>query len=201
MSDPQLAHPPEREPDEREPDEREPDGREPNGREPNGREPQAAMAARGDTAERSDIAAELRALLAHSAALPAFRDDVAAFLAYRDAPRVTLGRMAPRVKVARVLAQLLAAWPALRVARVHVDGESGCAHFRGTLSLECADGATHRVAFRWDCRWRAEREGWRDASGAPDQGLAAATFGWRCFAEWTPLPADAPPDGTAAGNA
>lgn len=139
-----------------------------------------------------DTLAELRALLARSAATLEFRADVEAFIAHRPAARVTMGRTAPRVKIARVLAQFLAAAPALRVARVRVDGESGCADFRGTLAAECADGATHRFAFRWDCRWRAEHEGWRDALGAPDQGRAAAAFGWRCFAEWASLPAEAP---------
>lgn len=147
---------------------------------------------------RVDTLADLRALLAASAALPEFRHDAEAYALHRPAERVHVPRFAPRVKVARVLAQLVAAAPMLRVARVRVDGVSGCADFRGTVVVEDADGRVHRFAFRWDCGWRARQEGWVAPSGAPDQSRAAAAFGWRCFAEWHALDdgAAAAPDGT-----
>jgi len=133
---------------------------------------------------RVDILADLRALLAASVALPEYCDDVAAYALHRSVERVQVPGFAPRVKVARVLAQLAAAAPMLRVARVRVDGVSGCADFCGTVTVEDADGHLHRFAFRWDCGWRARQEGWTAPSGAPDQSRAATTFGWQCFAEW-----------------
>ncbi len=139
-----------------------------------------------------DLLADLRALLSASAALPEYRADAEAYARHRPAPRVTVAGFAPRVKVARVLAQLAAAAPALRVARVWVEGASGCADFTGVVAAEDADRAVHRFAFSWDCRWRAAAEGWASPSGAPDQARAAAAFGWRCFAEWRALDGPAP---------
>jgi hypothetical protein len=150
----------------------------------------------------ADPHADLLALLAASAALPEFRRDADAYARHRPAERVVVTGFAPRVKVARVLAQLAAAEPALRVARVRVEGASGCAEFVGVVEAEDADGGVHRFAFRWDCRWRATVEGWVSPAGAPDQARAAAAFGWRCFAEWRAVGgADAAGDaarGTAA---
>ncbi len=154
---------------------------------------------------RADTLADLRALLAASAALPEFRADADAYARHAPSARVVVAGFAPRVKVTRVLAQLLAAAPALRVARVRVEGASGCADFRGTVAAEDADGAVHGFAFRWDCRWRAAAEGWVSPSGVPDQSRAAARFGWRCFAEWRALdgaaPGGAAPDAPAAAPA
>ena len=135
----------------------------------------------------ADLLADLRALLAASAALPEYRADAEAYALHRLAERVTVEGFAPRVKVVRVLTQLAAAEPALAVARVWIDGTSGCADFRGTVVVEDAVGHTHRFAFCWDCRWRAVVERWASPSGAPDQARAASTFGWRCFAEWRAL--------------
>jgi hypothetical protein len=137
----------------------------------------------------ADLFADLRALLAASAALPEYRADAEAYAMHRASDRVTVVGFAPRVKVARVLVQLASAAPGLRVARVTIEGASGCGDFRGTLSAEDADGRAHRFAFHWDCRWRAEVAGWVSPSGAPDQRRAAAVFGWRCFAEWRSLEA------------
>jgi hypothetical protein len=50
-----------------------------------------------------------------------------------------------------------------------------------------AEGRAHRFAFVWDCRWRADEQGWIAPSGTPDQARAARVFGWRCFAEWRAL--------------
>ena len=38
--------------------------------------------------------------------------------------------------------------------------------------------------FVWDCRWRAEREGYVDYFGFPDQARAAREFDWQCFQVW-----------------
>ena len=147
----------------------------------------------------ADLLPDLRALLASSAALPEFRTDAEAYALHRASERVAVAGYAPRLKVARVLAQLAHAAPALRVARVRVAGVSGCADFRGTVVAEDADGRAHRFAFAWDCRWRAVEAGWTAPSGAPDQSRAASAFGWRCFAEWRALGDGAPaPDGRAA---
>jgi hypothetical protein len=147
----------------------------------------------------ADLLADLRALLDVSAAAPEFRDAVDAYAHVRPAERVVVAGFAPRVKVLRVLAQLLAAEPRLAVARVSVEGASGCSDFRGTLVAEDVGGAAHRYAFRWDCRWRAVQSGWVSPSGTPDQSRAAAAFGWRCFAEWRALGvAPAAPAGPAA---
>ena len=128
---------------------------------------------------------ELDALLAASRAEPAFRDDVVAFAEGRAATRVELHRPAPRIKVLRLLAQLLHAEPRLPIARVVVDGWAGCADFRGALAVHSADGV-RSWRFRWDCRWGAEQEGWFTAWGTPDQARAADELGWRCFARWEP---------------
>ena len=122
-------------------------------------------------------------LLGASRADDAFKADVVAYHHHRAAARIVVERHAPRVKVLRVIAQLLAVEPALRVERVRVDGTSGCCDFRGTLVVECADGPC-RFDFVWDCRWRAVEEGWVDRWGGADQTRAAREFGWQCFATW-----------------
>ena len=133
---------------------------------------------------------EIAALLEASRADEDFKRDLLAFGIGRPAARVVLLRPAPRLKVLRLLTQLLHAEPTLCVGRVAVEGVSGCSDFRGTLTVHCAEGP--RVwRFRWDCRWRAEEEGWHDGWGLPDQSRAAREFGWRCFQHWEPVaPAD-----------
>ena len=133
---------------------------------------------------------EIAALIDASRAEEEFKRDVLAFAVGRPAARVVLLRPAPRLKVLRVLTHLLHAEPGLCVGRVAVEGVSGCSDFRGTLTVGCADGP--RVwRFRWDCRWRAEEEGWHDGWGLPDQSRAAREFGWRCFQRWELVDADA----------
>jgi hypothetical protein len=132
---------------------------------------------------------DLLHLLDRSAATEAFKADVRAFLAHQPAPRVATARLAPRVKVARVLTQLLDSEPGLAVDRVRVDGVSGCSDFRGTLTVE-AEGATRTFVFAWCCQWRADREGWRDAFGFSDQIRAAREFDWRCFERWREVSAE-----------
>jgi hypothetical protein len=126
---------------------------------------------------------ELPALLDRSRATDAFKSDVLDFLAHRPARRVATVRPAPRVKVVRVLAQLLDAEPELRIDRVRVDAISGCSDFRGTVLVE-AEGETQLFEFVWCCHWRATEAGWHDAFGLPDQIRAAREFDWRCFEQW-----------------
>ena len=126
---------------------------------------------------------DLLSLLDRSLAAEAFKADVRALLAHQPAPRIATARLAPRVKVARVVAQLLDAEPALPIERVRVDAVSGCSDFRGTVVVETAIGA-RTFEFVWCCQWRADQEGWRDAFGFSDQIRAAREYDWRCFERW-----------------
>ena len=122
-------------------------------------------------------------LIAASRASDDFKGDIARFADGLAADRIRTLRHAPRIKVLRLLAQLLHAEPLLEVERVLIDAWSGCSDFRGTIAVTTPDTVT-TFRFRWDCSWRAEQEGWYDAFQLPDQIRAAHEFGWRCFAEW-----------------
>jgi hypothetical protein len=124
-------------------------------------------------------------ILCNSQATDSFKLDVAAFCAGRVAPRVAVDGFAPRVKVERVLMQLLSTEPSLPITRVVVRGRSGCSDFVGEVKVETVS-ETHVFDFVWDCRWRAQEEGWTDCFGLPDQMRAAQEFGWQCFQAWTP---------------
>lgn len=91
--------------------------------------------------------------------------------------------MVPRVKVRRLLAHLLHSEPALEIEKIVVRGSSGCSDFVGSVDVHTTSGR-HAYDFVWDCRWRAEREGWIDPFGFPDQTRAAMEFDWRCFQRW-----------------
>src|SRR5690606_18610580 len=98
--------------------------------------------------------------LRQSRATGAFKDAVAAFL--RDGAandRVAFDGYAPPVKVERTLAKLLEAFPEMELERVVIQGASGCEYFRGKLSAFGPEGE-RRIRFHWDCKWRAEQEGW-----------------------------------------
>ena len=131
-----------------------------------------------------------REILDRSFASDAFKADLRAYAMRQDAPSIVTARNLPRVKVLRLLTQLLASHPEFRVERVLVDAHSGCSDFFGTVVAEGA-GDARMFEFTWDCRWRAEQEGWLDAFGFPDQIRAAEEFGWRCFAQWAERPAGA----------
>lgn len=129
-------------------------------------------------------------ILTRSCATERFKNDVIAFASRADAPSITLVRNVPRIKVIRLINQLLHAHPEWVVDRLRVDGRSGCSDFVGTAIVE-GGGQSRVIRFAWDCRWRAEQEGWVDAFGFPDQIRAADEFGWNCFQRWYP-DADAP---------
>ena len=122
-------------------------------------------------------------LIAASRASHQFKAEMARFAQGMPADRIRLVRHAPRIKVLRLLTQLVIEEPELAVERVLIDGWSGCSDFRGTITVEL-ENSSRTFRFRWDCSWRAEQEGWFDAFQLPDQIRAAQEFGWRCFQEW-----------------
>jgi hypothetical protein len=126
-------------------------------------------------------------ILGKSRATQRFKLDVTAFCSGRAAPRVTVEGFAPRIKVQRVLMQLLSTESSLPITRVTVRGQAGCSDFVGEVKVETTS-ETQVFDFVWDCRWRAEQEGWTDCFGLPDQVRAAQEFGWRCFQLWAPRP-------------
>lgn len=122
-------------------------------------------------------------LLGRSCATDAFKADVIAFAARADVTSITVSRNVPRIKVIRLINQLLHAHPEFAIERLHVDARSGCSDFVGTAVVEGA-GELRSFEFAWDCRWRAEQQGWLDSYGFPDQIRAADEFGWNCFHRW-----------------
>lgn len=127
----------------------------------------------------------LDTILDAAAAHPDFKEDVLRFSRGHHTDRIELDGFAPRVKVERVLAQLLHAEPGLAVERVKVKGRSGCSDFVGEVTV-IAGELERRYEFTWCCAWKAEQEGWRDYFGFWDQARAAREFDWRCFQRWEP---------------
>lgn len=126
---------------------------------------------------------ELHELLERSRATDAFKSDVRAFAAREPVSRIQSVRRDPRVKVVRVLSQLLAAEPDLAIEQVTLDAHSGCSDFHGTVTVTHAAGISV-FEFAWCCSWRAKEEGWVDWFGLPDQIRAAREFDWQCFQIW-----------------
>ena len=123
-------------------------------------------------------------LLDRSAATARFREALTQFLRDgRSSERIAFGHGSPPVKVERALAKMLVEYPHLPIESIEVRGVSGCEYFRGKLFVRTA-AEERRVGFHWDCKWRAEKEGWHDWFGFPDQGRAAREFGWDCFRAW-----------------
>jgi len=122
-------------------------------------------------------------ILSRSCASERFKTDVVAFASRAEAPSIALTRNVPRIKVIRLINHLLYAHPEWAIERLHIDARSGCSDFVGTVKVETKSG-THVYEFIWDCRWRAEQEGWTDYFGFPDQMRAAREYDWRCFARW-----------------
>ncbi len=120
----------------------------------------------------------LETLLEKSAATEEFKAAVQGLEERQKSPLIEASAGAPAVKLMRVVAKLLEEEPALAVERVAVDGRSGCSDFYGKLKV---NGGEHEYAFSWDCKWRAEQEGWKDPWGYPDQARAAQAFGYQCF--------------------
>lgn len=126
----------------------------------------------------------LQSFLQRSAATEPFREALGRFLRDgRPCEAVAFDYPSPPVKVERTLTKVLEAYPELPIERVEIRAATGCEFFRGTATIHAA-GEERRVRFDWDCRWRAEAEGWRDYFGFPDQTRAAREFGWDCFRTW-----------------
>lgn len=135
---------------------------------------------------------EIEDILAASSATETFKSAVRAYWEHREASAIVVLRHSPRVKVQRLLMQLLSVEAGLPIESVSVEATSGCSDFRGRVRVE-ARGESKVFDFVWDCQWRAREEGWTDYFGFPDQIRAAREFGWRCFARWEPI-AVAPTD-------
>jgi hypothetical protein len=133
---------------------------------------------------------DLVELLTESRATDPFKSDVLRFLETGTAERLGVSGYAPRVKVTRLVKHVLASLPDLDIEQLRVSGQSGCSDFVGTVEVSTST-ERRTFAFVWCCRWRAEKEGWLDYFGFPDQMRAAREFDWRCFKVWTPLPSQA----------
>lgn len=129
--------------------------------------------------------------LERSRATAPFRHAVAEFLrGGRASERIVFDAYCPPVKVERALAKALEEYPELALESIEVRAVSGCEFFRGTMVLRGEEGE-RTVRFHWDCKWRAEQEGWKDWFGLPDQARAAREFGHDCFKVWEEVPAAA----------
>jgi hypothetical protein len=123
-------------------------------------------------------------LLLQSPAPEGFRAALAAFRSTgRANERISFDRLSPPVKVERAVIKALVEYPQLAIESIEIRGSSGCEFFRGTAIIRTADEERH-VRFHWDCKWKAEQQGWRDYFGFADQARAAREFGWDCFVSW-----------------
>ncbi len=121
----------------------------------------------------------IQALLAQSRATAEFAEAVQVVATLqRPHPLIEFRPGLPIVKILRVIAQLLETEPTLEIRNVYIEGVSGCSNFTGRLSI---NNGERIYDFDWDCRWRAEKEGWHDFWGQPDQTRAAREFEHRCF--------------------
>ena len=123
----------------------------------------------------------LAELLEASEATPEFKAAARALEQGAAQDCIAYTRGAPPVKVLRVLSKILEQMPEEPIERVEIQAHSGCSNFSGSARLE--PGAIV-IDFDWDCRWRAEQQGWTDAFGDPDQIRAAQTYGYQCFADF-----------------
>jgi hypothetical protein len=131
----------------------------------------------------SAIFKRMEPIISASGASAGFKEELRTFVAGGQVEAVVVQGFAPRVKVERVLVQLLTAEPELPIEKVVVKGRSGCSDFSGQVTVHT--GSEARVyEFTWCCRWRAEQEGWVDYFGFPDQQRAAREYGWQCFETW-----------------
>jgi hypothetical protein len=139
----------------------------------------------------------LERILASSSAAEPFKRAVLGYGSAESARLIRVDGYAPAVKVRRLLTHILATESHLQIEQLSVRARSGCSDFVGTVQLETASG-THVYDFVWDCRWRAEQEGWTDYFGFPDQIRAAREYDWRCFERWEAVEASAVSTASAA---
>ena len=116
-------------------------------------------------------------LLQTSKATQQFKTAVQGYLVGEDSSLIRHTN-APRIKIIRVLAKLLDEYPDEPIGNVEISGASSCCSFNGVLTF----GPTNsKVAFNWDCSWKAEQEGLQTWYGVPDQSKAAQVYGYQCF--------------------
>lgn len=125
----------------------------------------------------------MTSLIQGSRATHGFKEAVACFVAGDLSELVKLETYVPRVKVERLLTQLMSTEPSLEIENVVIRGMSGCSDFIGSVDVQTTSGS-HVFDFEWCCRWRAESEGYVDYFGFPDQMRAAREFDWQCFRRW-----------------
>jgi hypothetical protein len=92
--------------------------------------------------------------------------------------RIAFNAGSPPVKVLRFVMKLIELHPDECFETVSVNADSSCNGYAGSATAQPGD---LRFEFDWDCAWRAEQEGWKDAFGDPDQIRAARTLGYQCF--------------------
>ena len=126
---------------------------------------------------------ELDKIIAESKAAEPFKDAVRSYWDGTLGERIRVDGFAPPVKVQRLLTHILAAEADLPIEHITLRGRSGCSDFVGTVQIRTTS-ETHVYNFVWDCRWRAEQEGWTDCFGFPDQIRAAREYDWQCFERW-----------------
>jgi len=125
----------------------------------------------------TDLLGNSRGTAAFSAALVEFQRS------HRSSDHIQFSPGCPPVKVERTLVQLLKSSPDLEIERVEVRAASGCEYFRGELIVHTT-AAPVTVRFEWNCKWKAQEQGWTDYFGFPDQTRAAREFGHDCFRTW-----------------
>ena len=131
-------------------------------------------------------------LIGQSLASRPFKEEVRRYVLGERVERIQVIRASPRIKVLRLISQVLAEEPSLEIEEVVVDAWSGCSDFWGRVVVATKE-ATPVYRFRWDCSWRAVEQGWYDGFQFPDQIRAAREFDWRCFVMWE-RQVDAAPD-------
>ncbi|MGH7619827.1 MAG: hypothetical protein ACREPM_21650 [Gemmatimonadaceae bacterium] len=126
---------------------------------------------------------ELELILSQSRATDTFKTAVRRYVEKGGAESILVEGFAPWIKVRRLLTHMLSSEPHLPIERVTLNARSGCSDFVGRVDVQTTHG-TSTYEFAWDCRWRAEQEGWTDCFGFPDQIRAAEEYDWRCFERW-----------------
>lgn len=129
---------------------------------------------------------DLEQILARSSAAETFKNAVRGYCATGVDERIRIDGFAPRVKVRRLLAHILSTEAHLPIEGIMLRGRSGCSDFVGTVQVHTTSGS-RTYEFVWDCRWRAEEQGWIDCFGLPDQIRAAEEYDWQCFQHWKPV--------------
>lgn len=117
-------------------------------------------------------------ILAASAATEDFKDAMRGLSAGTPHTAIEFNEASPPIKVLRFAMKLLDMNPEIEFSSLQIEGESSCAGYVGTATAQPGDMT---IEFDWDCAWKADECGWKDAFGDPNQLRAAQTFGYQCF--------------------